>query len=674
MNRLSALAAAVAALATVGLWAPTDARAQSPGSDQTEQLIDEYDPAADQSPADESDSPDRLPEPSVSRINLDLTWRNWKRTVADGNPTPDQLARLIEDTRALGYRNAVDYATASSRVLEDHADQLSLADVTEAFRTIESLAPDLPRTHLAEARYFADYHPTNVERLFGAYADGLRRTVAWPNTRTLLAAYGWVALLVLAATGFGVVIVGQILRHLPIATHDIARVLPGAVTRGQIVAALLLGAAVLFVWTQSILVAVLALVCLASVSQSWNERLFTLGAALAVALLPYAEAHLAKLAAFPGSDARALLEAQYLRCDAACLDELNSTIESGDPGFRYTAGLAILRGSTDAPRERAVSVLTDGEAPPDDLAGYFANLRGAALLSVGDTDRAIEALQTATERMDDPTAAWFNLMRAYRRAGHDDRASDASEQASRHDVESVRHKSEFDRENPASLLMLPPLPESYFLERHAAADVPDRAAVLTDAWRRVAGPRFEIDDATAIGGGAGVAVLLLSIVSVLGFASRPCPNCGLAREPDDEERTAGHPHCLPCYRTFVGGAELGYKARVHYETLLGRRSTTQMVLRRTLSVLIPGAGHSLAGRPAAGFTLAAMLGAGLYLAVSPDWLWRPARSLAGTDFVGAGYLGCLLVAIGALVALGSAWRDIEPLELQRHRNSDREAS
>ncbi len=644
----------------VTLGGPADVSAQN-----TEDLIESFDDSTSQ------EAGEGLPAASVARVNLDLNLRHWRQSLAEGAPDADPLEQLVADAQGFGFRNAPAYAAAVHTSLEEHGGDLEAERVGGIFDAAQSLAPDLPYPHLIEARYLASHHPDQLEQMVGTYVDGLSQALRWPTTRTILESYGLLAIVVFLAAGFGVVFVGQTIRHLPLAAHDFARRLPEALSRRQVLAAFVLAVIAAVLWTKSYLVGLLALVGLASLTQDWRERLVAVAGALCVAPLPFVEAQIERRAGYLDSDTRQVLEAQYLRCGEGCRDRLAGELETREQSFptRYALALASIKTGDRGAVERALELLETPASTPEAVRGHVHNLRGAALFTSGQTEAAIEAFQTATAQMAETAsvAAWFNLMRASRRAGRDEMASRASSEASERDAERVQRKAELTRDDPASYLMLPPLPTTYLWQqyRQAPSDAAETSGpagtVISRVWRRAAGPSHPFADTPLFGIGTAAGLLLLSILSLLGFTSSPCPNCGLAREPDDPERTGGHPHCLPCYRTFVGGAELGYRARVHYETLLGRRSTIQMFLRRALSLLVPGAGHALAGRVFAGFALGGTLGLGLLLVAQPDWLWQPARSIAGPDFLGLRWLGGLLVVgvVGAAVA--SAYRDIEPV-------------
>jgi hypothetical protein len=656
------LLTALSVAAVVG--GPAELQAQSPGDDQTEDLIESFD-----SPSGQSDT-EGLPEASVSRINLDLDLRHWREALSS-KKGDERLHQLVVDARGFGYENAPAYATAVGRAVAS-TDGLSAGRARDAFDGAQRLAADLPYPYLAETRFLADEHPSELEPIVATYAEALQRATLWPSTGMLLAAFGLIALVAGLAGGLGVVLVGQTLRHLPLAAHDLARPLPDVVSRGQILAALVLGVIAAILWTHSPLIGLLGILAFVSLSQDWRERSVAIAAVLFLAALPFAERQVMRLAALPGSDSQALLEAQYLRCGGDCRENLDDRFadRGDDPTVRFTRALALVRTGAADDIDRELELLEAPGSAPEPLRGHFHNLRGAALLADGRADDAIEQFQRATVHLEAPAAGWFNLMRAARSAGRDELASKASSEASARDTAAVQRQSEMQRKDPASHLMLPPLPLTHFWNRHlegtaggidtASAGVPQ--TVLSEAWGYLAGPDRPLDDATHLGVGAAAALLVLSVFSMLGYTSSPCPNCGLAREPDDPEQTGGHPHCLPCYRTFVGGAELGYRARVHYETLLGRRSTTQEVLRRSLSVLLPGAGHALAGRVFAGFILGGTLAFGLFVGVYPDLLWQPPRSLAGPDFLGLHWLGWGMVGCAGIVALWSGYRDIVPVD------------
>jgi tetratricopeptide (TPR) repeat protein len=414
----------------------------------------------------------------------------------------------------------------------------------------------------------------------------------------------------------------------------------------------------------SLLAGLLAIIGLATLPQSVPERVATALAAAALALVPMADGRLVELTEFVGSDAHTLMRAQYFQCDGDCRGRLASTLreDPADTETAYTAALAGIRAGTKREVAHAEAILQKAAAPPEQLRGRWLNLKGAVALASGQTDRAIEHLEEASKIRPGSGTIWFNLMRAYRMAGRNDPASEASHNASANDVEAVRKRSSMNRRDPPSYLLLPPLPAGHFLDQHFNRPPTEGASLLRPVWQTIAGPSLSLRSAPFLGGGLFAIVLLGGVGRRFGLFSSPCPNCGLAREPEDPSQTGGHPHCLPCYRTFVGGAELGYRARVHYETLLGRRSNIQSYLRRILSIVTPGGGHALAGRPFSALAIAASIAFGLVLALHPDWLWSPPAALGPANWLAGGWLGWLPAGLGLLVALRSGWEDITPYE------------
>ena len=158
--------------------------------------------------------------------------------------------------------------------------------------------------------------------------------------------------------------------------------------------------------------------------------------------------------------------------------------------------------------------------------------------------------------------------------------------------------------------------------------------------------------------------MLLSLPLYLsGRTSTPCPKCGMARDPNDSERTGDHRYCLPCYRTFVSGAELDYNARVHNERVLGRRERFQDVLRRVLSLLLPGSGHAEAGHGLGGFLLAFSVLFGVGILLRPMGLWRPPYELFSDNWAAQQSIAWAVISLAAFFALSAVARGISPTKV-----------
>jgi hypothetical protein len=137
----------------------------------------------------------------------------------------------------------------------------------------------------------------------------------------------------------------------------------------------------------------------------------------------------------------------------------------------------------------------------------------------------------------------------------------------------------------------------------------------------------------------------------------------MARDPHDAKRTGGHPECLLCYQTFVGGVRLDFGTKLAAEKLLASRSNTQRSMRRLGAAVLPGSGHMLAGRAISGVLIAWTLGMGLALIYTPRGFWRGANDLMGEDWTGISVLGWPLILLAAIATVWAASRGVEPVRI-----------
>ncbi|MFW5966486.1 MAG: hypothetical protein ACOCV2_03155, partial [Persicimonas sp.] len=240
-------------------------------------------------------------------------------------------------------------------------------------------------------------------------------------------------------------------------------------------------------------------------------------------------------------------------------------------------------------------------------------------------------------------------------------AKAALDQAISTDVEAVRSQMKYSERDVNRFLFIEPLPAAPFVERHRER-VSRRISIVSPIWETLSGPKIPLDWATPIGI-AGILLVLVSIPLYTGArASSPCPKCGMARDPSDREQTGHHRFCLPCYHTFVSGASLHYDARVHNERVLGRRERIQDLLRRFLSIVVPGAGHAQAGHGLGGFALSTAVALSIITLLQPLGIWRPTFELFTDNWAAQTTIAWVVLVVCAFFVLSAAIRGISSPE------------
>lgn len=199
--------------------------------------------------------------------------------------------------------------------------------------------------------------------------------------------------------------------------------------------------------------------------------------------------------------------------------------------------------------------------------------------------------------------------------------------------ESLRAARAIDADRVATLL-------SAGRERPTAQDA---ALELVSIWESALGGRSPLPGRPAADGAARAEALplfdpigiacLATFVICAGVAirsrgsetARRCIRCG---EPFcgrcKRERNEGHEYCTACLHLFIRGDGLAPAAKtrkLEEVRIHGRRSAR---LRRAVSVLVPGAGHLLRGRPAWG-TLLAVAWIASIVALRPLLAWTVGR-------------------------------------------------
>lgn len=605
-----------------------------------------------------------LPQTNVTDVNRKVQWRLFKRIASDGKPGTDELAVLEADARSLGHVNQPVVALAVAQF----AAQQSTPETGHAmFRAAKNLAPDLPYVYFAHSAYAFEHDLGAFHVWAVAFVEGWRRAVAWPDTVInwvlKFFVYTLIAFL-LAALAF---ILGQTIRQTPIVAYDAARSMPRGFSSNQTVVIVLGCIVVPGLLMQSPLASILILIAFLSLTQTLRERAITFLLFAALALVPMAENAIDTLASYVGSTSQSLVHAQYLHCDAACAEELDA-LQEFDPENRFitfTRLVVAYRSGEPALLGRVVEESESLEWPAS-LRGYALNLQGASLVALGKPDDALEPLGRARALLVDQAAPSLNLMRAYHMRDELDDASSALKEASRRDIHEVSRFLRSDRRDANSFLAIALLPPTLLVDHHLSQSA-DPSGIIESNWTVLAGEHLAYDWAPPLGGAGMLVVVLGYFLRRRVATSTPCPRCGMARDPRDEPETGGHVLCLPCYRTFVTGAGLDYRARAYNESVLGRRERAQEAMRRMLSVVVPGSGHHLAGRSVLGFAVTFSLAFGSALVLMPLGPIRPMHELGSNNWGGAQTLGWLLVAVAILTAFYAAARDIYPLEARDSR-------
>jgi len=606
--------------------------------------------------------PAPVPKSSVSEVNLKVHWKLWKKVASEGKAGLDELQALEHDGRSLGHINQPNAGLAVAAIASSQADVSVGHDM---FRAARQLAPQIPYVYFISARYALDREPLGFRTWSVPLIEGYRTAWSWPDTR-----FPWTLkflLYITVAIAFAsfTFVIGQTLRHFGILSYDMARALPQGFSSNQTVVLLLLALIVPTAVFRSMLLGILVLLALLSLTQNVRERVVSALIFLVVAALPTLDRAADHLASFSGSQAQQLVHAQYFHCDKACIEdvEMRSAQNPDDFVVQYTRLLAGYRTGETHELKRIVEVAQNHNWPQP-LAAYLDNLAGASHIALGDSKAAIPFLNKARNGLLQESGPSFNLMRAHQALDDVDQASAAFKEAAARNLDDVTLYMRFTRRDVNSHLIVLPLPQSEFWAYHISLEREPRS-VMAPWWTALAGPRVELEHATPAGGVGLLFLILVSAFRMKRPTSTPCPRCGMARDPGDDQTTGAHSYCLPCYRTFVTGAGLDYNARIYNETVLGRRERFNGFLRRCFCILVPGAGHHLAGRALVGFGLSLCLALGVLLALNPMGVIRPIHEIYSENWGGAKTLGWTLALTAAFSLIWAAIRGLEPLDPEK---------
>jgi tetratricopeptide (TPR) repeat protein len=662
--RLQRVASFLLVVACALAYLPGYASAQEGSADLSELLerVDTHSDAYEKAPVAAS---------SVDAVNLDVHWRLWKRVVAGDNLGVEELTALSHDSISIGHRNLPEHATAvyTTTGHKVASGELSVRDGTRLYETAAMLAPDLPYPEFALSAHLVRHNLGRMPAIVGSYKRGIEKGFNWLDTRLSwelkLTAHALIAVLV-AALFF---LLAQLLRYFGIVAYDSARLLPKGFSSNQTVIVLVALVVVPGILMRSPLLSVLLLLAVLSLVQSINERIVTLVIFGVLAALPFLDQRMSEQVVWPNSQTQRLDHAQNLHCDDACHDELDQRWRDGADGpvSTYILAANAYRRGGGASLERVTKLLDGADQWPAAIQPAAANLLGATLVAQGKPEEAIEHLQRSKSLDPDSAAPLFNLMRAHQMTEDAEAAANALDAAISVDLDRVRAHLELSRRDVNSFLLVEPLSADIMLEHHRSQQLDD-VSLVSPVWKALAGPRLPLDWAPLLGAVGALLALLSLPLYLTRRTSSPCPKCGMARDPSDAPKTGDHRYCLPCYHTFVSGASLEYRARVHNERVLGRRERFQDVMRRLLSVVMPGTGHSQAGHGLGGFVLSLLVVFGAMILVRPFGPWRPPFELFTDNWAAQQSLAWVLISIGAFFALAAVGRGISSSEVRSPTN------
>ncbi len=599
---------------------------------------------------------------TVTPVNMEVHWRLWKRVATKNQSGEGELAAFRRDALSLGHYNLPVYSTAVitfAKAAEQKGDDPTV--IAQMYREATRLAPDLPYPELAYASYLYRNQTAELPAMLGAYVRGIKTGLQSLDTRL-----SWelkliiLALIALLGASF-VFLSTQLVRYFGIIAYDVTRLLPHGFSSNQSVVLTIAIVVVPGLLLRSPMLSLMILFGLIAIFQQFNERIVTAIIFTVLLLLPSIDAHIDHLVSFPGSQSQQLLHAQYFHCDAGCIEQQKQSLQNPEatPLQKYTYALAVYRSGNIASFDELITMLADRSAWPQSMHGHVDNLHAVMLIASGNYKDASPLLDAARAAMPHSAAPSFNVMRVAQLTDSKDAATRALTEASGRDLNAVTDYIERERRDVNSFLMAPPLPRTAFWNHHTTQKTND-ISMIQPIWTSLAGERIPLSFSPVFGI-IGLVILAISLpLRKMNRTSTPCPRCGLARDPKDSTKMAGHHFCLACFRTFQSGSTLEYQARIHNETVLGRRHRLQAVLRRTTSLLVPGSGHALAGHALLGFFTTAIL---LFAALSlwqPMGIWRPSFEIFSSNWIGQKTLAWIALSICACIGLNGALRDIAP--------------
>lgn len=593
---------------------------------------------------------------TISPVNIKVNWQLWKKVFATGESGDDELKALTQDSHSLGIANQTEYSIAiTSKAINEGNPKLA----RQLFDRAQTLAPNLPYPFLADASYFIAEEPTNFPEWGAKAVIGIHNLISWPDTHYAWALKLLTFFLIALSISFVIFVIGQLIRHLPIVVYDATRIMPRGFSNNQSAIVLLAIILVPGVILRAPLISALLMLAFVSLVQNWGERIISCLLFISIALIPTFDLMVFKYASFYGSRTQKLARAQYEKCELDCRNDLKILLKvaPNDKMILYTSLLADYR--TGEPELLKEIVKVEDQNWPVQYRGHLQNLKGAAYVALAKPEKAIELLSKSMTTVES-SAPRFNMMRAYQMQDKLDEASNALRLAVDLDIDRVTEYLRYERRDVNSFLIVEPIPLQVFRDYKAKEKNIDGWSPVATAWLGLSGPSLRLSQAVLVGLLGLLFALVGGFLQFRGKTSTPCPRCGLARDPQDTVKTSDHKFCLLCYKTFVTGSGMEYQARVYNEKILGRREWLQMVGRRILSILAPGAGHHLAGRAIFGFILSFSIVFSLLIILKPDGIVRPPLEYFSDNWLWQTSISWLVLGTALIIAIYAAVRDIAP--------------
>jgi hypothetical protein len=595
---------------------------------------------------------------ATAPTNLEVHWQLWKRLHDRGRTGQSEITAMLETGQSLGLRNQTSFSMALLGTAFAEPDP-QLARKILQFSS--DLAPDLPYPRLALASHAMRHDITQLNKWGPELIAGLSLLPKW-----LPSAYPWAVKLLLygmlafvfASFAF---ILGQSLRYIDTATADLTSRLPQGFTQNQTLVLCVGVALIPGLVARSIVISALILVIVFSLFQRIEERMVSVLVLSVCAAAPLFSQTFSHWSNHATTGVESLFLSQHAECDTNCqavVDRLAAE-RPGDDTVLYTQLLTDFRKGTTKSVQRVVDATAARKWSPEVL-GYGLNLQGAALVALGRYDSAIEVLESARKLLATSAAPSFNLMRLYQVTGAREEVPRILTDASDRDLTRVLRAMRTDRRDANSYLMVDPLPIEFFW-RFSDPAAP-QAGLVTTSWTLFAGKKLTMKMHSQVALG-GLFIVFLGLLLRLRFPiCVPCPSCGMARRPADQATVGNHAFCVSCYLTFMAGGALDYETRIYNEVVLRRRRSMGSILRRTLSVLLPGTGHHMAGRSLTGFAITASLVFAALILARPMGIIRPSQELFTANWCGQITLSWIVLSVALMTVTHALVRDVLPVE------------
>ncbi len=466
------------------------------------------------------------------------------------------------------------------------------------FDTAIRISPDYPPAYYAQGWGYFTENRLRVLRAADSFLDGFRKSLDDFWWSFFYAGNKFTNLLFTLAALFSLFGLLAAVRYIPLLAHDVSETIgkPGAEqgVKYLILPGALLAALLVFGWWWAATIVFLLL----WVYFNKAEKTLVLGF---FALLVFMPEIMANFAVFAGAGGDRLL---WVMDDVnkgqiqKGTDEYLQRLKSEEP--ENVTVLALL--ARTAKKEQRYDLAADYYnqlAAKDPNSPIYRNNLGNVLFLKGDLDGAVREYKAAIKYGPGRVLPFFNLSQAYGELLMFTEREEADSRARDIDPALVAGLRANVGDSKISMVYDEPVPDRSFWQT-AFGDASSGSALADSLWSTTV-KLMPLEGAPAAGIGLIVLVISVGALRRKGTYSHYCRKCGKVTCRKCQRPYFSKELCPQCHQIFVKLEGVEARDRVRKMLEVRDRQRKEGLLHRAVSLLLPGAGHFLAGHAIRGF-------------------------------------------------------------------------